>query len=773
MDDQRKIGRKLLETATEGFQNNLRKIFFTAWNKRLLVVLSIVGVLAPIIYHNETVAPTYRARTSIIFQETSQPIKSFDVTEALFSKRSYITNKIQEIKSRTLTEKVVAELPDSIRALYRTKDLLGGSAVERFTVIEIRKNISATSIRNTDIINITVTSTDPVAAMIIANTVTKVLRESSLEVKRTEIILVRKYIEDQLVLVKAKLHLAEERLKEYKEKEKVTVLDQESYEILRRVTAAEILHNRALSEVGSIGEQLRYIEGEINRQRSDVIQAVTQITSSYINRLKSNLVELELQLNELELQKYDENHPKMRELSGKIEETKDNLTTEVLKIAEGENLIDPVSQIRNLLQKQIFLRAEFVTYQAKAKDIKKVINNYNSELSNLPEKELNVARLQRDKAVNDNIYMMLLQKREEARILEEGRIGNIRVIDEAILNTNPIAPSKTMNIIIGMIVGSVLGVGITLFLDSMDTSLRSSADIENKTGLFVLATIPTIRLKGLNHRKLGDTPDRRGLGRNGSEDVKIREHLIAYRDPKSPVSETYRSLRTNLQFAGVEKHVKSIIISSGNPGEGKSTTVANLAISTAQMGRKTLLVDADLRKPVIHSLFGFQKHPGLIDALMNTNYKDEFTQKTEIDNLWILTCGTTPPNPSEMLGSNAMTELHNHLLSEFDYIFYDTSPIIVVTDPVVLNTIVDSLALVVKYGETTAQSVLHVKNLLAQVNTTVTGIILNKVDIRNRYGHYDYYHYYDQHYSGYGDGQEGYGSGERSEDKENGVKSKK
>ena len=150
--------------------------------------------------------------------------------------------------------------------------------------------------------------------MVIANAVTKVLKEASLDVKRSEISNVREYIEDQLEIVESKLELAEENLKNYKEKEKVTILSQESYEILRRVTEAEVLYNRALSEAGSIGEQLRYIEEVISKQRSDVILSVTQITSPYINRLKSNLVDLELQLTDLELKNYDENHPKIQEL---------------------------------------------------------------------------------------------------------------------------------------------------------------------------------------------------------------------------------------------------------------------------------------------------------------------------------------------------------------------------------------------------------------------------------------------------------------------------
>ena len=211
MNNQNDNDRKAIDTDREGFQNNLRQIFFTVWNQRLLVLLCIVGVLAPIIYYNFTVDPTYSASTSIIFQETTQPIKGFDLTEALFSKRSFIINKIEEIKSRTLTEDVIIELPDSIRALYNR-------SYQR-VVKDIRGSISAQPVRDADIINIQVTAISPVAAMVIANLVTKVLQEGSMEVKRSEISMVRQYIENQLEVVKEKLELAEENLKNYKEKE--------------------------------------------------------------------------------------------------------------------------------------------------------------------------------------------------------------------------------------------------------------------------------------------------------------------------------------------------------------------------------------------------------------------------------------------------------------------------------------------------------------------------------------------------------------------------
>lgn len=217
--------------------------------------------------------------------------------------------------------------------------------------------------------------------------------------------------------------------------------------------------------------------------------------------------------------------------------------------------------------------------------------------------------------------------------------------------------------------------------------------------------------------------------------------LIVHTNPKSPVAESYRVLRTNIQFASVDKPVKIITVTSSSPGEGKTTTIANLAITFAQSGSRVLVIDADLRKPRIHKVFYISNVTGMTTVLaQRIDYHSCITQTT-IDNLFVLSAGPIPPNPSELLASNAMKNLMGELRNEFDIILIDAPPIGVVTDAAILSTIVDGTILVAGSGSVEIEAAQRAKDLLEKVNANVLGVVLNKIAKEN-YGNYYFSYYY-------------------------------
>lgn len=217
--------------------------------------------------------------------------------------------------------------------------------------------------------------------------------------------------------------------------------------------------------------------------------------------------------------------------------------------------------------------------------------------------------------------------------------------------------------------------------------------------------------------------------------------LIVHTNPKSPVAESYRVLRTNIQFASVDKPVKIITVTSSSPGEGKTTTIANLAITFAQSGSRVLVIDADLRKPRIHKVFYLSNVTGMTTVLaQRIDYNSCITQTT-IDNLFVLSAGPIPPNPSELLASNAMKNLMGELRNEFDIILIDAPPIGVVTDAAILSTVVDGTILVAGSGSVEIEAAQRAKDLLEKVNANVLGVVLNKIAKEN-YGNYYFSYYY-------------------------------
>jgi capsular exopolysaccharide synthesis family protein len=275
----------------------------------------------------------------------------------------------------------------------------------------------------------------------------------------------------------------------------------------------------------------------------------------------------------------------------------------------------------------------------------------------------------------------------------------------------------------------------------MDDSLKSIEDVERHTGLRILGSIPEIKTseKVKSRRKTRDVSPER-------EVKQIASRMVTHFEPKSPVSEAYRTFRTNIQFARFEHPLKTLLVTSAGPGEGKSTTVANLAITMAQMGTKTLLVDADLRRPVLHSIFEQEKNLGLTNVLLGNTHVDDAIHELGVKNLSLLCCGTLPPNPSELLGSEAMKKLVEQLKEKYDIILFDSPPVVAVTDAAVLSAQIDGVILVISSGETTRNAEIRAKTLLNNVRAQILGAVLNNVKMAGRYGSYYYYYYY--HYYG-------------------------
>ena len=744
-------------------QIDLRRLFQILLRKKWLILICIVGALLPIIYYNKVALPVYEASTFIVCEEKKGAIPNLDIAQATLG-NTFIMNLIQEVKSWSLANEVAIVLLDSALKNFPLPEPLPTdfNKEELFTSV-IRNNISAIPVIKSDVIKINAQAQNAESACIIANTVAEILKKRNLNARLGEIHNVRETIEEQLKNFEKNVEKSAQALKDYKERNKVTYLDQESQEIFRRITEAEVEYNKVQTAHDAAQKRLKFIQDKLSQEREDLVAAITTTTSPWAQRLKESLIELEVQYTTLKVQDYDDNHPQMKKLKSQIDDTKKNLKEETLKIAMGENTIDPLSQIQQNLEEIATLEVEIHTFQAQEKALKKVLDSYNNSLTKVPEKELQLGRLLRDKAVGDNIYTMLLQKREESKITEAEKIGNIRIIDPARIPKTPIKPRKVLNLIIGLIVGFSFGIGLSFLIESFDKSIKTTEEVEEYINLPVFSTIPKIQSNSNNKLK---------YGKNNNIDREISaitSKLITGHDPKSPASEAFRTLRTNIQFAEFDSAVKTILLTSPTPCEGKSLITANLAITTAQMGLKTLLVDLDLRKPVQHSLFGKNLKPGIMDVVLFTTTQDNLNQVHELNEeqsfnnrlmkgfdsaineikhpvevgyLHLLTCGTIPPNPSEILGSAAMQKFLDSVKKNYNIILLDTPPVLTVTDASILGRIVDGIILVIRAGRNSKQEILRAKDLLQRVKGNVIGCVLNEVDVVNSHYGYSYDKYY-------------------------------
>lgn len=297
-------------------------------------------------------------------------------------------------------------------------------------------------------------------------------------------------------------------------------------------------------------------------------------------------------------------------------------------------------------------------------------------------------------------------------------IENVQVIDKAQIPQNPVKPRPMLNMAIAGVLGIMAGVFLAFLLEFLDTTIKTSEDVEKHLKSAVMGTIPMFEIE--------------------------QGKIMTLKDPKSPVSEAFRTLRTNIQFSNIDKDVKVIMVTSSTPGEGKSTVISNLGNTMAGTDKKVLIIDCDLRKPVLHKRFKLSNMEGLTNVLMGDKVLSEVIQECEeAENLNILTSGPIPPNPAELLGSKKMKEFIKMAKEKFDIVIIDTPPVGLVTDAAVLSTRVDGVLLVTAAEQTDIEVIRRGKGALERVNANIIGIVLNKVPLTSRtYYKYGYYQYY-------------------------------
>lgn len=297
------------------------------------------------------------------------------------------------------------------------------------------------------------------------------------------------------------------------------------------------------------------------------------------------------------------------------------------------------------------------------------------------------------------------QIQQQETPLPNARTGdNLVVVSPAVLPDRPVSPNKTLNVAIAFAAGLLLGLGIAFLLEYMDQSIKSDEELTERLGLISIGHI-AFALAGKGKRP----------------------ELVAL-DSQSPAAEAYKALRTSLLFSTIDHVLKTIVVTSSGPAEGKSRTAANLAVVLAEAGHKTLLIDADFRRPSMHKIFGRIQNVGLSNLILQDVTENEaITAVERVPNLWLITSGPIPPNPSELLGSGRIKELMFRVGSAFKYIILDTPPVNAVTDPAILAADANGTILVVEQGRTTFPALGHAKQLLDRVGAHTIGVVMNKV----------------------------------------------
>lgn len=476
---------------------------------------------------------------------------------------------------------------------------------------------------------------------------------------------------------------------------------QQAYQIANVLVQVLIEQNESLqagryaSTEASIQAQIAQVESQIDNLQKQVDQISSQ-------NFEEQLKEVQGQIEPLQAE--------VAQLQQEIVALEPALSTEKKKqVAEKQSRIDQIQPLLTLYQ-QIYSNLVVL-----GKPVESETAN-NSRLT----------QLQSTLDLYQNLYINLLSSLETVRLARLQNTPNIVQIEPATAPTTPIRPRPLMNIALAAAVGLMLAAGIVFLVEYLDDTLKSPEEIERTLGIPVLGFIAEMQYRD-----------------------KSAEEVYVSRQPRSPVSEAFRSLRTNLEFASVQKPVQTFLVTSPGPSEGKTTVSVNLAAIFAHSGKRVALIDADMRRPCVHRLLGLPNRDGLSNLFRSQESAQQVSRtKLELPHLSVITSGSLPPNPAELLGSGRMSQILNDLRQRVDVIVIDTPPSLV-ADAQILSGKVDGVLLVIQPGTTRAEAAKASLELFKRAGARIIGIVLNRIP-RNRDYYYGGYKYYSSYNNGNG-----------------------
>ena len=591
----------------------------------------------------------------------------------------------------------------------------------------LQSKVEAIREEGTNIINITAVSRKPAEAARIANTVARSYKTYNIKEKNRKTTETKAFIEAQLSKTHQDLKAAENELQSFREGYALISMDAQTQNILTRLNNVEVEYGKVKRQQSEIETQFRFFEESTadGKMSTDRLR-FSPDPDSPLYSLRSKLGDLLIQRETLSMN-FTEKHPEV--------------------VAVNDQIRAIINELRN--EMEVLLGK----LNDREKDLEGQLKNLRSQSMGLPEKALQLVRLQREVTMLEALYSNLKTKYQETLITESGRIEEVSIVRPALIPSSPFnIPSKTMIVMTGVIMGLIIGMIFAFGFEVFDTSMGTIEDVEELLQVPVLGVIPFMGK---------DEKIKKGIKKKASaKDRKI--DLIAHYDPKSLPAEAFRTLRSNLEFMRVDKKSKSFLVTSAFVQEGKTFNVVNLALSMAQAGKKVLLVEADLRKPVIHKMFGLNRIPGLTDHILG-NYSwqeirhtitdvmlgdfelEEILRTPGLDNLNIIPAGTNPPNPTEILRSERFKTFLKEAHIKYDMIFIDAPPILPVADATEIATLVDGVLVVYTVGKIGRGVLKRAKTSLDNVGGKVVGVILNNV--KPEAGP-DYFKYHTQYYYG-------------------------
>jgi len=575
-------------------------------------------------------------------------------------------------------------------------------------------------LKETRLIDITFQHTDPQVAAKVVNAIAETYIYSNLEKNTETNSSTGDFLQKRVAELQENIRTDEERLVNYAKNHQIVSLDTNQNTVMERLAGL----NRQLLEAEN---DRKAAEAALNAAKAPgAANAMVDAETKQAGDIESTLAVLRQKRAQLMVDATEE-APEVKEIDGQIAE----LEKQVKDLHSNKSstlLTNLTTRYRQTLEREQLLRNSF--------------EQQRSETLTQNEAAINYRIIQQGIDTNRTMLNSVLQRSKENDVVRAGKSNNISVVDYALSPDLPVGPNRMRTVFVSIFLALGLGIGLSLFLEYLDDTVRSTEDVERLLHLPALAVIPAV----------GGSVKRKVLAgskalqkRNGNGNAGTSSELLMNVDGRSPLAESYRHLRTSVLLSTAGRAPRSLLVTSSLPGEGKTTTAVNTSYSLAQTGASVVIIDADMRRPRLQSIFGMRGQLGL-SSILSSDVTDEETlamiSRDEATGLNVLTAGPIPPNPAELLGSDQMRRLLMTLQKHFMHVVVDSPPVSSFTDGVLISTMVDGVLLVVHGGKSSRHVVRRSRQLLQDVGAKIFGVVLNNTEIQS----HDYY-YYQRYYS--------------------------
>ena len=676
---------------------NLRHYWHVILERRWLVIAAFFSVFALCLIYLFNARRIYQAAARMqIDRESDNVLNIKDVFAVDGREQDYLQTQYKNLQSRSLIESVVGKLNLGRDPRYaRSVDPLKAVA----------QDITIAPIRLSRLVDVKVEHPDPRQAAAIANALVDTFIQQNLDQKMSKSLEALRWLKVEADTLERDVEEKDLALQRYRVEEKMVSLEESQNIVLQALKQAQADLDKARSDAAAA----RKLDEEVERllHAATSIDAIPLVAGNpLIQDMRKSLAEREALLANL-LKRYKDKYPDVIRVREEIASLKESIQKESQKVRQA-------------------IRAEAELAKAKETTMASELKKKEQESFELSQLRIQYDVLSRQADQSKLLYNIVLQRMKETDLTSKDKAQNMRVVDKAVVPMNPIKPRVVLTLFLGVIGGLGVAMGLAFFVNYLDDSIKSQDDVETYLRLPFLGYVPNIKTNSV-----------------------LERDLQAHLHPQSNAAEGFRTIRAAIALAPKSDQYHLLAITSTIPAEGKSLVASNLAIVTAQTGLKTLLVDADLRRPSVHKVFRLQSPVGLSSYLMEkVSRVDEFIHTTEVPHLDVVCCGAVPSSPSELAGSKRMRQFLEEVRNRYDRVILDCPPVSAVSDPLIIASLSDGVAFVTKFNKIRRDHASRTIQRIQDAGIHILGVVLNDIDFEGKDSYYyNYYYYQNRYYS--------------------------